>query len=179
MRDLLVAALCVARISVYKSLDGVDCYDIERDARTFAGGMPIVAHPPCRAWSAHCAHQAKAPQAEIDLAPWCIDQLKHWGGVLEHPANSRLWEYCALPGPGETRGDLHCMEVLQAWWGDSRPKRTWLLLSQCQPQEIPFRLFDVRNHRNQWNTMSRNRRAETPIEFAEWLVATARGVYLR
>lgn len=45
-----VAALCVAPNSGYKAMPGVECYDQARDVRNFAGGMPVVAHPPCRAW---------------------------------------------------------------------------------------------------------------------------------
>jgi len=48
----LVAVLCVSALSIYKGLPGVECYDPKRDVRTFAGGMPVVAHPPCRSWSA-------------------------------------------------------------------------------------------------------------------------------
>ena len=43
-----VAALCVAPNSHYKTMPGVDAYDISRDVRSFTGGMPVVAHPPCR-----------------------------------------------------------------------------------------------------------------------------------
>lgn len=45
-----VAVLFARQDSTYKALSGVDVYDIDRDARTFQGGMPVVAHPPCRAW---------------------------------------------------------------------------------------------------------------------------------
>ena len=62
-----VAALFVRRDSVYKKIPGVDCYDIDRDARTFPGGMPIVAHPPCRTWGKY-RHRAKAPDGEHELA---------------------------------------------------------------------------------------------------------------
>lgn len=41
-----VAVLCVAPKSVYHSLKDVECYDINRDVRTFEGGMPVVGHPP-------------------------------------------------------------------------------------------------------------------------------------
>ena len=51
-----VAALCVAPNSLYKTMPGVECYDQARDVRSFTGGMPVVAHPPCRAWSAYTAH---------------------------------------------------------------------------------------------------------------------------
>jgi hypothetical protein len=80
-----VAVLCAAGNSAYKSLRGIDVFDKRRDARNFAGGMPIVAHPPCRSWSAYCGHQAKPEPGERELAIWCCDQLKRWGGCLNSP----------------------------------------------------------------------------------------------
>ena len=47
---MTVAVLFVRSDSVYKQMADVDCYDIDRDARTWPGGCPVVAHPPCRAW---------------------------------------------------------------------------------------------------------------------------------
>lgn len=109
--DLRMAALCVAPRSVYHALPEVDAYDLRRDVRSFAGGLPVVAHPPCRAWSAYCAHQAKPLPGEKDLGPLCVEWLRKEGGVLEHPAHSRLFAACGLPRPGETRGDLWTVGV--------------------------------------------------------------------
>lgn len=51
-RALCVAALFCRSDSVYKSMPGVDVFDLERDALTWSGGSPVVAHPLCRARSA-------------------------------------------------------------------------------------------------------------------------------
>jgi hypothetical protein len=45
-----VAVLFARADSNYKSLPGTDVYDIERDARTYDGPHPVVAHPLYRAW---------------------------------------------------------------------------------------------------------------------------------
>lgn len=172
-----VAVLCVSARSIYKSMPGVDCYDADRDVRTFCGGTPVVCHPPCRLWSAFCAHQAKAPATERELGPLCVDHLRKWGGVLEHPAHSRLFGYCALPKPGwATRGSLWTIEVLQAWWGDSRTKTTWLCFSGVNPNDIqlPLRLHDPKGDRRRWQLMSKSQRSKTPPEMAVWLVDCAR-----
>lgn len=45
-----VAALYVERDGAYYGLEHVDPWDVERDARTYAGPWPVVAHPPCNTW---------------------------------------------------------------------------------------------------------------------------------
>ena len=171
-----VSVLCASRRSVYKRLEGVDVYDIDRDCYTFDGSTPVVAHPPCRAWSARLRHQAKPPAGEKDIAPWCVEQLRQCGGVLEHPAKSVLWDELSLPKPGCRRRDnLWSMELNQSWFGYTIAKRTWVLVSMVdQPPEIPFRLHYSHGDSKRFKAMSRNARAATPIDFAKWLVATAR-----
>jgi hypothetical protein len=44
-----VSVLCVASNSIYKHIEGIEVYDQTRDARTFPGGMLVVAHLSCRA----------------------------------------------------------------------------------------------------------------------------------
>lgn len=172
-----VAVLFAARNSVYHTLSGVDVYDIDRDALAFPGGMPVVAHPPCRAWSAYCQHQAKPRPGEKELAPWAVEQLRQFGGVLEHPAHSRLWHELKLPLPGEGEwAGLWSMAVNQSWWGDTRTKKTWLLFSgidRHELPEIPFRLHNATGDRRRWQLMSKSQRAATNREFAGWLVAVA------
>jgi hypothetical protein len=121
-----VAALFVRADSVYKTLPGVDCYDIERDARTWPGGAPVVAHPPCRAWGA-LRHVARPRADESDLAKFAVAMVRRWGGVLEHPEASTLWDACALASPGEI--DAHggrCLTVDQWHWGHKAHKPTRL-----------------------------------------------------
>ena len=170
-----VAVLCVARNSIYKQLSGLECYDIDRDVRTFCGGMPVVAHPPCRAWSAYCAHQAKPEPGEKELGPMCVEWLKQYGGVLEHPAHSRLWNHCDLPKPGEpARDGLWSIAVQQSWWGDSRTKNTWLLLSGVSRVSVPMAPHNAEGDRRRWQVMSKHQRAASVPAFARWLIEVAR-----
>lgn len=178
-----VAVLCVQRNSAYHGMDGVEAYDLERDARTFPGGMPVIAHPPCRSWSAHCSHQAKPEAGEQELGLWCVEQVIEWGGILEQPAHSRLWGTAGLPEPGQTTGRafgnwLWSMEVWQAWWGYPMRKATWLMFSQIHPKDVrvPLRLHPRGCDRRREQLMSKNQRSATTLEFARWLVATARQV---
>lgn len=45
-----VAALYVEPDGVYASADSVELWDEARDARSYAGPHPVVAHPPCQRW---------------------------------------------------------------------------------------------------------------------------------
>lgn len=173
----MVAILCADSRSVYNSLPDVEVYDADRDARTFSGGMPVVAHPPCRAWSAFCRHQAKPLPGEKDLAPMCVEWLLKCGGVLEHPAHSTLWQSLGLPLPTEAGTDgLWSAAVQQAWWGDCRSKNTWLLFAHIPRAavEFPYRLHNPAGDRERWNRLSKRKRAATPLPLAKWLVDVAR-----
>ena len=166
----------------------VEAYDKDRDARTFQGEMPVVAHPPCRAWG-RLRHFAKPEPGEKQLAVWAVTQVRKWGGVLEHPECSQLWERMNLP-LGNQRDPYggYTISIDQFWWGHRARKRTWLYICGVDPNqlpEIPLR-FDAITHTVS-TTMHRNRkyfrpkptitkaeREATPKEFAEWLVKTAR-----
>lgn len=178
--DKVVAVLGVSPRSIYKKMPGVDAYDQKRDLMTFGGGMPGVYHPPCRLWSAFCAHQAKAPESEKELGLFCAEKLRECGGVLEHPAYSRLFDAAKLPKPGEKPdGGLRSLEVFQYWWGYPVRKRTWLCFSGVDWDSIvlPFRLHDHGDDRGIFASMSKKQRSETVPEFAAWLVGVARSVY--
>jgi len=173
----IVSALCVARRSVYRTIEGVECYDLVRDVRTFRGETPVLCHPPCRSWSAYCAHQAKPLPGEKELGPLCVEWLRKCGGILEHPAHSRLFDACKLPKPGwASRGDLWSVEVLQAWWGDTRTKKTWLCFAGISPNDVllPLRLHDPSGDRRRWQLLNSTSRSSTVPAMAHWLVETVR-----
>jgi hypothetical protein len=105
----------------------VDVWDAARDARLYTGPFPVVAHPPCAHYG-KLRHLARTNDA--DCAPRAVEQVRTYGGVLEHPAGSLLWEACGLPLPG-CLPDAWCgysVEVCQVDWGHVARKRTWLYL---------------------------------------------------
>jgi hypothetical protein len=170
-----VAALCVATNSIYHQMPEVECYDKRRDVHTFAGGLPVVAHPVCAPWSAFCSHQWKPVPGIKELGPLCVAWLKICGGVLEHPAHSRLFDHCALPKPGESKGDLWTIEVSQAWWGYPMLKKTWLCFCRIDRESVvtPYRAHNPRagvGDRRRQQVMSKNQRAATHPALAQWLV---------
>ena len=100
---LLVIAVLFARDdSRYKDFNVYDVYDIYRDARTFCKKMPVIAHPPCRAWGM-LSHMANPREGEKQLAYLALAQVRLNGGILEHPSGSRLWKEAPLPLAGGGR----------------------------------------------------------------------------
>lgn len=177
-----VAALFVRRDSVYKCLD-VDAYDIDRDARTFGGGVPVVAHPPCRTWG-RLRQFSHGTQDEKMLGVWAVGQVRKWGGVLEHPAASTLWIHCGMHMPGRFPDNWGgwTLEVDQFHFGHRARKRTWLYIVGCDPDdlpEIPHRegspTHCVRTTKSypRLPSITKVEREQTPREFAMWLVEVA------
>lgn len=126
-----VAVLCVEPTGAYPSIVA-DWYDEARDARTWQGGKPVVAHPPCGPWG-KLAHQCTRQDAT--LGPWAVDQVRRWGGVLEHPAYSNLWPACGLPLPGglpDQYGGFTVATTLAAFGADVH-KPTWLYVAGREP----------------------------------------------
>lgn len=181
-----VAILFARQDSNYKAMAGCDVYDIDRDARTFAGGMPVVAHPPCRAW-ASLRHHAKPRDGEKDLAFFAIDAVRTNGGVLEHPWLSTLWSVAGLPESGSIdQWGGWTLPIDQNWFGHRARKRTRLYIVGVTPRqipEIPIVLGEATHTVGLWSGRDRSRcrpsiakweYENTPPALAEWLVELAR-----
>ena len=129
----MIAALFVRDDSIYKAR-GLDCYDRRRDARTFAGAGPVIAHPPCRTWGCLKAMAFRAPAEEHAYGPWAVAEVRRCGGVLEHPAGSALFKECECGCAGDV-GFL--LTVDQFNWGHRCRKRTRLYVVGCSPADVP------------------------------------------
>lgn len=181
----MISVLFVAKNSVYKTLsdsagEPLDCWDEERDAMLWPGGNPIVAHPPCRLFCA-LRHLSTAPIEEKQLAYWAVDQVREWGGVLEHPARSTLWENCVLPWPGERDQYGFTYSVDQFWFGHQARKPTWIYICGTTPRELPEVPLRFGHFKDIWGGKNRltnggrwsGSRSATPPTFAKWLIQTA------
>lgn len=183
----MVAVLFARSDSIYKTMPGLDVFDLERDARTYRGHAPVVAHPPCRAWGRLRAFAKPRPDEKM-LACFAIDTVRRCGGVLEHPASSSLWETCGLPRPGAGVDDFGgwSIEVPQKWWGHLAEKNTWLYIVGVSPRSIPNLPFTLgaashvvassslkRGGRQYGREISKAQREATPPAFATWLVDLA------
>jgi len=175
-----VAALFVRSDSIYKSMPGVDAWDIERDARGYAGPWPVVAHPPCRAWG-QLRHMANPRPDEKQLAIFAVSEVRRCGGVLEHPKQSKLWPVAGLPEPGEVDAfGGWTLPIDQNWWGYRAKKSTRLYIVGCSPSDIPEMPIVLGEATHVIGSSSSGKpgttkaeREHTPPALAKWLVELA------
>lgn len=169
----MVSVLFVCRSSHYKRM-GLEVFDEQRDARSFRGPGPVIAHPPCRGWGRY-AHLARASVDELHLARFAVSTVRQFGGVLEHPAYSKLWLDSGLPHPGFPSDSFGgwSFSVDQSWWGHRAPKPTWLYVVGCSPSDLPPVPFHLGTAPGRIESMGRAERERTPAEFAVWLAQLA------
>lgn len=196
---MTVTALYVDRLGSYFKMADVDAWDVERDATKYAGPYPIVAHPPCGPWGA-LKHLYQG--SEHGCAPRAVEQVRAFGGVLEHPAQSKLWAHCVLPLPGELPDAFggYSLKICQVDWGHVARKRTWLYFVGVPRSELTFPAAGTPTHwisgfrsskgRNPYKNngsavppgikvCSAQQRRRTPPAFARWLVDLASRVEAR
>lgn len=153
-----VAALFVQSDGVYATMPDVDPWPQERDARTYSGPLPVVAHPPCQRWGRFWhGSTAKPHQFKMGDDLGCFDRalwaVRTWGGVLEHPADSNAWRWFSLsapprqPGwfPADSFGGITCY-VEQGHYGHVARKPTWLYANGVEPRELRWGRLPQRLH---------------------------------
>ena len=181
-----VAVLFAREDSHYKTLEGVEVYDAARDARNYDGPWPVVAHPPCRAWATLRHHALPRPD-ERNLARLAVALVREFGGVLEHPHRTTLWEAQRLPTVGQRDGfGGFTLVIDQNWWGHRAQKRTRLYVVGCEPANVPplplvlgeathtVGLWSGRNKANCRPSIAKHEYESTPTDLASWLVDLAR-----
>jgi hypothetical protein len=137
----MIAALFVERDGAYYGLSDVDPWDVERDARRYAGPYPVVAHPPCERWGnfwfggVHSGSKRYELGADGGCFAAALAAVRQWGGILEHPEGSRAWAQFGLtepPAEGWARADVlngfdgWTCRVEQGAYGHKARKATWL-----------------------------------------------------
>lgn len=195
-----VAALYVdSARGAYAGLAGVDCWGFanrdgkqrdlfaqDRDARLYAGPLPVIAHPPCGPWG-RFHWNYKGGEGHASCGPLAVKQVRALGGVLEHPAQSRLWKVAGLPKPGKLSKPWNIdafggwtLAVNQCDWGHPAKKPTWLYICGTyflpplppagKPTHVMVRL--LRNN-NELPELGKRKRHLTPPDFASFLVELA------
>lgn len=188
---MTVAALYVddAR-TPYATIAGVEAWGEARDATSYEGPWPVVAHPPCGPWSRLAHLCGPALRAQSSLALLAVEQVRRWGGVLEHPSHSKLWAACQLPPPGgipDSHGGF-TVAVEQWWWGHRAVKPTWLYVVGASLPPVPPAVgvrppsggAAARRRdpalRSMLERLPKTQRHLTPPSFAAWLVSAAESV---
>jgi len=192
-----IAALYVETGGCYFGLEGVDPWDITRDAREYPGPHPVVAHPPCNRWcklapvnEARYGHKVGDDGGCFRRA---LEDVRDFGGVLEHPAGSYAWAAHKLPRPkrGAWLRGLWCAgwvtEVHQRNYGHPAKKATWLYYVGPNPPALDW---SDPEPSNAWistdrpraelkaagiRQLSKKEAKATPIRFRDLLVEMARG----
>lgn len=183
--QLTVACLYVDPRGPYPTLPGTDCWDESRDARLYDGPHPVVAHPPCGNWTPSAALRAYYSRDDADCAVRAVEQVRRWGGVLEHPAHSRLWPAMQLALPcGLPDAHGFAIAINPVDWGHVAVKPTWLYVvgtswRDLPPMPAPRQPTHVVSG-GKWTggrkVCSAQQRRRTPRPFAEWLLSIARSV---
>jgi len=199
-----IAALFVLPKGPYFGVPGVDLWDIYRDARTYPGPYPVVAHPPCERWGRYWSGGPSARVRRIKgddggCFASALASVRKWGGVLEHPAASSAWEAFGLNRPyrvgcwisADFEGGWTCC-VDQEHYGHRAQKATWLYACHAELPSLRWgkgtsriRLEDgyhsTEERRRAIKTgvcqrLSHRERLETPVAFRDLLISIARSV---
>lgn len=198
-----VAALFVEPAGVYANRPGVELWDEQRDARTYAGPWPVVAHPPCARWGRYWSGgpSAKVRRLKGDdggCFAAALEAVRTFGGVLEHPEASHAWRAFNLPAPPRHGGWIGCIDggwtccVEQGRYGHTSKKATWLYAVGVDLPELRWGIgppgqgvrldegFHSKEERARalktgaCQRLSKRQRMATPPAFADLLLSMAR-----
>lgn len=204
-----VAALYVEKDGAYYGLPGVDPWDEARDARQYSGPFPIVAHPPCERWGdmwmgSPLVISKTGERKKLGDDGGCfaaaLEALRRFGGVLEHPEDSRAWDFFDLFKPPRDGGwimadwnGLWTCRVEQFAYGHIVRKPTWLLASGVElpslrwgvdPRKLPSMVQPSKARIAAGRTPSISAhgvlpkgRRHTPEPFRDLLISIARSAY--
>lgn len=199
----MIAALFVETNGPYFGLELVDPWDSDRDARTYPGPFPVVAHPPCERWGKYWSGGPSARTRRfLGDDNGCFEAaLKHvraYGGVLEHPAFTHAYKAFELARPPISGGWVDASDgagfvchVEQGHYGHAARKATWLYYVGDNPPGLMWGRssgirLDEGFHSNEERRVARaagikpvprlnkNQRIHTPAPFRDLLLELAR-----
>lgn len=165
--------------STYNRL-GVECYDAERNALSYPGKGPVICHPPCRLFS-RMRKFSTAPGCERLLGMYSVALVRKFGGIVEQPAGSKLWELCKISrstNPDQYGGFI--ININQSWFGYQCRKSTDLYIVGCQVKDLPAVpmnfdaiQFCISSSRSLPELKNKESRSFTTEKFARWLIEIA------
>lgn len=194
----MIAALYVETGGAYFGIEGVDPWDIKRDARKYSGPYPVVCHPPCQRWGNYATSKGQSVGDDDGCFEHALWAVRTFGGVLEHPAGSKAWDHFGLRRPMQSGwgiADLYggyTTRVDQGAYGHRAQKATWLYACRVELPELDWTRAIKRlpipegataeQRRRILKTgvcqnLSRKQRAATPPAFRDLLLSIARSAY--
>lgn len=184
--------------SIYNNFADCDCYNEERNALTYHGELPVIAHPPCQLWGALANVNYKRWGGEHNIPGndggkfiFALNAVRKYGGILEHPAKSRAWTKYNLTKPSgigwqKTIDGGWVCEVWQSAYGHKANKATWLYcVGSPQPalwsrvrgtHQVGF--HDQRGKEKNKPTLSKKDANATPLDFAKYLISIAQECHI-
>lgn len=138
---MTTAVLFASPSGPYVGRAGFDVYTPERDAFTYTGGLPVIAHPPCARWTGRWHGMGSHRHTPMTMGDdkgafsFCIETVRRVGGVIEHPAHSLAWMYYGISEPTGLMEWQPCawphenawtLECHQHDFGHLAGKPTWL-----------------------------------------------------
>ena len=144
----MIAALFVETKGPYSQVEGIDLWDIVRDARLYAGPFAVVAHPPCQRWGRYAGGgpNPKARRRIVGDDDGCFESalksVREFGGVLEHPEATHAYARYGLARPPRNGGWIKadeygwCCCVEQGHYGHKARKATWLYAVNTDRPEL-------------------------------------------
>lgn len=174
----MIAALYVDPKGPYFVRSDVDPWDESRDAKNYDGPHRVIAHPPCGPWG---LTKGLCYLQDASCAPRAVEQVRKWGGILEHPKYSKLWGHCGLPKPGDPPDACGGFSVLvdQCAWGHCCRKWTLLYCVGIDPGLVSRGILTggepthiiCSGPGKTGRIASKRARRITPPAFAEWLIS--------
>lgn len=143
-----IAAIFVETKGPYSNLPNVEAWGIEKDARTYKGPFPVVAHPPCQRWGRYATGgpNPKAQRFAIGDDGGCFEaalqSVREFGGILEHPEATHAYSRYGLKRPPRNGGWIQADEhgwaccVEQGHYGHKARKATWLYAVRTDRPEL-------------------------------------------
>jgi hypothetical protein len=150
-----IAALYVLSGGPYFGIENVDPWDESRDARTYRGPYPVIAHPPCERWGRywgggpmlHGTPKQKFLGDDKGCFAHSLWAVRTFGGVIEHPEASHAWNFYGLRKPPQSGGWVPADQfggwtccIAQGNYGHQSQKLTWLYAVRTQRPQLKWGL---------------------------------------
>lgn len=201
----MIAALFVEGNGPYAGVEGIEIWDKRRDARSYSGPYPIIAHPPCERWGRYWFGGPSVKiRKQLGDDNGCFESaltsVRQFRGVLEHPEGSHAFRKFSLPIPsfngGWTNSDLYggasCC-VAQGHYGHRARKMTWLyavgiyrsemIWGPCKKERLDEGFHSAQERREKRNLgqkpisrLSKKENLWTPLPFRDLLIKMIKAV---